>query len=219
MKRELPEGWEWVPLGEACEVVLGQSPPGSSYNSGGQGMPFFQGKAEFGERFPTICKWTTEPKRMAPLGATLLSIRAPVGPTNIAPVDCAIGRGLAALCPTDLVKGKYLFWVMRSTAPRLAENATGSTFEAVNGNQVRSHPIPIAPLEEQEQIVAAIEEHLSSIAIAREQIDRAMAHADILGRRILSTAFSGRLLSIDDNRKDLAHRRGRDIAELEQNTV
>ncbi|MCE2529264.1 MAG: restriction endonuclease subunit S, partial [Acidimicrobiia bacterium] len=64
-----------------AEVILGQSPPGRSYNTLGQGLPFFQGKAEFGKLHPAVRKWTTEPKKLAVKGDILLSVRAPVGPT------------------------------------------------------------------------------------------------------------------------------------------
>jgi len=166
MNEQLPNGWEWATLEDLCEVTLGQSPPGGSYNTEGNGSPFFQGKAEFGDRFPEVRKWTTEPKKHAPAGSVLLSVRAPVGPTNVAPMDCAIGRGLVALGPLGRMSTGYIFWVMRTTASVLASQATGSTFEAVTGKRVRDHRVPVAPLPEQERIVTAIEEHLSRLDVA-----------------------------------------------------
>nr|WP_299034995.1 restriction endonuclease subunit S [uncultured Tenacibaculum sp.] len=93
----IPEGWEVSTVGQEFNVTMGQSPPGSSYNEKELGMPFFQGKTDFGFRFPTNRIYCTEPKRTANKNDTLISVRAPVGNANLALSDCSIGRGLAAL--------------------------------------------------------------------------------------------------------------------------
>ena len=170
MTSELPSGWASATIDEVCDVVLGQSPPGSSYNGRGEGTPFLQGKAEFGDRFPNIRKWTTEPKKHASVGSVLLSVRAPVGPTNIAPIDCAIGRGLAALHPLGGISTEYLLWAVRQSVGDLVKQATGSTFEAITGSQLRSHRVVVAPIAEQERIVAAIEEHFSRLDAANDSM-------------------------------------------------
>ncbi len=167
---DLPPGWEWATLEDVAEIVQGQSPPGSSYNDKGLGVPFFQGKAEFGKIFAEVCKWTTSPQKTASAGDILLSIRAPVGPTNIAPVDCSVGRGLAAIKSCVGIEQRYLFWVLRGTASILAEKSTGSTFSAVSGKQIRGHPIPVPPLAEQRRIVAALEGHLSRLDAGKESV-------------------------------------------------
>ncbi len=93
----LPEGWRMGTLGEVAEITMGQSPDGSTYNEKSEGMIFYQGRTDYGYRFPSIRMYTTAPTRIAKLGDVLLSVRAPVGDLNIAPHDCCIGRGLAAL--------------------------------------------------------------------------------------------------------------------------
>lgn len=97
----LPEGWRAGKLGEEFQIIMGQSPDGASYNESAEGMIFFQGRAEFQERFPTTRLYTTEPKRIAEKFDTLVSVRAPVGDINVAFNKCCIGRGLAA------VRGQY----------------------------------------------------------------------------------------------------------------
>ena len=163
MRTELPPGWVWARVDELCEVTLGQSPPGSSYNDIGQGSPFLQGKAEFGAIYPSIRKWTTQPKKHAAAGSVLVSVRAPVGPTNLAPVDCSIGRGLAALKPREPIAAGFVLWAMRASEKRLVEQASGSTFDAITGARLREHRIPVPPLPEQQRIVGAIEEHFSRL--------------------------------------------------------
>lgn len=89
--------WEKGELGDEMNITMGQSPPGNTYNEQGQGVVFFQGRAEFEFRFPHTRLYCTEPKRFAKKGDTLVSVRAPVGDINVAFEDCCIGRGLAAI--------------------------------------------------------------------------------------------------------------------------
>ena len=166
MTSGLPSHWQLRPLSDVANVTLGQSPPGESYNTSGIGAPFFQGKAEFGDLHPEVRKYTTSGAKFAKAGDILLSVRAPVGPTNVAPVDCVIGRGLAALRAFEGVEPKYLLWALRSCERDLASMGAGSTFAAVTGKQVRSLPIPVAPLAEQGRIVDILEYHLSRLDAA-----------------------------------------------------
>ncbi len=189
MSDALPSGWTTATLDNVSRVVLGQSPPGSSYNDRGEGIPFFQGKAEFGDRYPVIRKWTTEPKKIAPRGSVLVSVRAPVGPTNVAPVDCAIGRGLAAVGALGEISSEYLLWAMRQSASNLISEATGSTFDAITGDQLRAHSLRIAPLDEQKRIVAAIEEHFSRLDAAEATLTAARRKLASLRRSAVARLF------------------------------
>jgi type I restriction enzyme S subunit len=93
----IPEGWRVGRLGEEVKIVMGQSPNGESYNESGEGMIFFQGRADFQERFPKVRLFTTEPKKIAERFDVLVSVRAPVGDINVASESCCIGRGLASV--------------------------------------------------------------------------------------------------------------------------
>jgi type I restriction enzyme S subunit len=88
--------WKESKLSEVAMIIMGQSPPGSSYNEDGTGLVFFQGRTDFGFRFPEPRVYTTEPKRLAKRFDTLVSVRAPVGDMNMALQDCCLGRGVAA---------------------------------------------------------------------------------------------------------------------------
>jgi len=94
---EVPEGWGVGTLGDLCDINMGQSPPGTTYNEIGDGLPFYQGITDFGFRFPSRRVYCTAPTRFAEEGDVLLSVRAPVGSLNVADERCAIGRGVAAL--------------------------------------------------------------------------------------------------------------------------
>ena len=94
---EIPRGWGVSNIGNEFDVTMGQSPPGNTYNEIGEGIPFFQGRRDFGWRYPANRVYCTAPKRLANKGDTLLSVRAPVGDINRATSDCCIGRGISAL--------------------------------------------------------------------------------------------------------------------------
>ena len=168
---ELPQGWAWTTLGGACEIVQGVSPPGSTYNSVSQGPPFFQGKADFGELYPTPRAWCTTPSKLAEAGDILVSIRAPVGPTNVADQRCCIGRGLAALRVADGVAQRYVLYYIRYSQQELAGRASGSTFGSITGTQLSAHSLPLAPFTEQRRIVAEIEKLFTNIDPSRAALE------------------------------------------------
>lgn len=111
LKREIPKGWESGKLSDIANITMGQSPAGESYNETGDGMVFYQGRTDFGMRFPTTRMYTTAPTRFAHKGDILLSVRAPVGDLNIAMEDCCIGRGLAAL-KSKVGSQMYVFYTL-----------------------------------------------------------------------------------------------------------
>ncbi|MDE0648397.1 MAG: hypothetical protein F4162_09525 [Synechococcus sp. SB0676_bin_10] len=143
-----------VPLGEIATVTAGQSPPGHTYNEHGSGLPFFQGKADFGELYPIARKWCVSPRKIAEAGDILVSVRAPVGPTNIAREQCCIGRGLAAIRANEtLVLRDFLHWNIKYRQPELISKGQGSTFAAIGQKDLKSLPISLPPLAEQQRIV------------------------------------------------------------------
>ncbi len=143
LKREIPEGWEVGELNDIANITMGQSPPGESYNENGEGSVFYQGCTDFGTRFPTVRKYTTQPTRYASSGDILLSVRAPVGAMNIATEDCCIGRGLAALNSKDNSEA-YLCEVLKYFKQIFdRRNTDGTTFGAITKNDLFSLPVVI----------------------------------------------------------------------------
>ncbi len=194
---ELPEGWEWVTIGNKkyFSLIMGQSPPSKSYNIEGKGLPFFQGKAEFGEMYPRAKKFCTEPSREAEKDDILISVRAPVGPTNIADQKCCIGRGLAAIRCTKNILPKYMIYALRSIATEIAGSVQdqGGGFTAIKRNQLETVEIPVPPLDEQRRIVARIEELTKRVEEARRTIKEADAELATFTPALLAKAFRGEL--------------------------
>jgi type I restriction enzyme S subunit len=179
-ERELPAGWEWKRLGEAANINMGQSPSGTSYNENGNGTPFLQGNAEFGDTFPKHKKFTTEPSKIASKSSVLISVRAPVGDTNIADLNYCIGRGLASI---SLKNGdnKYLLYLLRSMKPMIEAKGTGSTFKAISKSILYDIEIPLPPLPIQRDIVAVLEK--------AEAVKRQRQEADALTGALLQSVF------------------------------
>jgi type I restriction enzyme S subunit len=189
----LPDGWSAQSLSLAAEVVMGQSPPGTSYNEDGVGAPFFQGKAEFGQMYPTVRKWTTTGNKHAKVGDILLSVRAPVGPTNVANIDCVIGRGLAAIRAKNHMNQVFLLWFLRSFEHEIAAKGTGTTFDSISGDALRNQLINVPPLAEQEKIVEILEEQLSRLDASLSVVDEIEFRTAALRRSLLHAAFTGNL--------------------------
>lgn len=130
-------------LGDIAAITMGQSPNGNSYNEDGKGTVFYQGRSEFGFRFPTRRLFTTEPKRMAKTGDILLSVRAPVGDLNVAYENCCIGRGLCALHSKDNMNS-FLLYALRSLKPTLdVFNGEGTVFGSISRDDLIKIPVSI----------------------------------------------------------------------------
>ena len=152
--------WTEGTLSDIADITMGQSPSGSSYNEVGNGTIFFQGRAEFDFRFPTVRLYTTEPKRMACANDTLMSVRAPVGDLNVAHTDCCIGRGLTAIHSKNNHQS-FVLYTMFSLKKQLdVFNGEGTVFGSINRNSLNEMPLLIPSnekLDEFEALVAPID--------------------------------------------------------------
>ena len=135
--------WDKGTLSDIADITMGQSPSGSSYNEEGEGTIFFQGRAEFGFRFPSIRLYTTEPKRMACANDILMSVRAPVGDLNVAHTNCCIGRGLSAI-HSKTGQPSFVLYTMFALKKQLnVFNGEGTVFGSINRNSLNNMPIVI----------------------------------------------------------------------------
>ena len=139
------ESWTQGSLSDIATITMGQSPKGDTYNETGAGTVFFQGRAEFGFRFPTRRLYTTEPKRMAKANDVLLSVRAPVGDLNVAYEDCCIGRGLGAIHSNDGHQSFVLYTMFALRDQLDVFNGEGTVFGSINRDALNLMPISIPP--------------------------------------------------------------------------
>jgi type I restriction enzyme, S subunit len=182
-------GVERTPLGELAEVTMGSSPPGDTYNEVGVGLSFYQGTRDFGFRFPSQRVWCDKPVRVAPEGATLVSVRAPVGRLNVATEKCCIGRGLAALVSkfgTPSVLFHSLSAITDVWAPFEAE---GTVFGSINKKQLEGLAVPLAD----PTTARALEEVLAALDARVEQLFVETASLRDLRDALLPALMSGRM--------------------------
>ena len=155
-----------------CAINMGQSPDSSTYNEDGNGLPFFQGNADFGEIYPAVRMWCSEPTKIAREKDILISVRAPIGALNIAKCECCIGRGLAALTVNeDICAQKYLWHALSGKVDELNSKGTGSTFKAINKKTLSETEIPLPPIDEQRKIAAILDKVSDLIAKRQQQLE------------------------------------------------
>ena len=144
---EAQEDWEEGVLPDEFDFTMGQSPPGSSYNQEGIGMPMFQGNADFTFRFPEERVYTTEPKRLAYPNDTLISVRAPVGAQNMAKKECCIGRGVAAFrYKHNNSFYSYTYFKLRSLMDEIRKfNDEGTVFGSIGKTDFQQMGIVLPP--------------------------------------------------------------------------
>jgi type I restriction enzyme S subunit len=154
---DIPESWEWVRMGNSCNIIMGQSPKGNTV--GEEGIEFHQGKIFFGDKYlKESDKFTIKPKKIAAIGDVILSVRAPVGTVNITKREICIGRGLCAIRPLLKIKTDFNYYWIKAFNETLLDKATGTTFKAISMTTINELVIPLPPLNEQKRIVEKIDE-------------------------------------------------------------
>lgn len=133
------------------KLIMGQSPPSSTYNFNKEGLPFYQGNADFGELNPNPRIYCNSPLKIADKGDILISVRAPVGELNIVDKKCCIGRGLAAI---RIIAGDNLFYYyfLKYIKNRVQAFSQGSTFKAITATEFKKINVPIPDIKEQQKI-------------------------------------------------------------------
>jgi type I restriction enzyme S subunit len=188
----MKKGWQTKTIGDVCEVIAGQSPEGKFYNAEGKGMPFYQGKKDFGDKFieaPTT--WTTQTTKIAKEGDILMSVRAPVGPVNFATDEVCIGRGLAAIRSSDELNRDFLFYQLWHLQPEIA-GREGAVFASINKAEIEALPLAYAPLAEQKRIVGLLDEAFEGLATAKANAEKNLQNARALFESHLQSVFTQR---------------------------
>ncbi|MCK5043589.1 restriction endonuclease subunit S [Candidatus Pacearchaeota archaeon] len=185
---ELPRGWEWCRLGDILELIMGQSPPSSSYNKNHIGIPFYQGKSDFGKVSPTPRVWCNEPKKIAIKNDILICVRAPVGPTNLCQEESCIGRGLSALRPI-LFSYNYLLIFFKAIEPEFSKKGFGSTFTAITKKDLENQIIGFPPLAEQKRIVEKVDALMEFCDELELKIEANKKDSEVLMGAVLGEVF------------------------------
>jgi type I restriction enzyme S subunit len=182
----VPLGWEFSTIQESFILTMGQSPPGHTYNESGEGIPFYQGRTDFGFRFPSQRIFCTSPTRYAEIGDVLVSVRAPVGDVNMALEKCCLGRGVAGLKHPKGYKS-FAFYTARGLRTRFdLFDSEGTVFGSINKKDFQELPV-IQPTPDVMQVFDEIASPLDSKIIANERQIRTLTDLrDTLLPRLIS---------------------------------
>ena len=190
----LPAEWEIKPLPDVADFIAGQSPDSEHYNESGDGLPFLQGAAEFGFRFPSFSIYSRVGVKIAPAGSTIISVRAPVGEVNEADREYVIGRGVGALVASKL-DAHFLFHGMQRWKMCLARVGQGTTFDAVTARQFNQLQVPVPPPDEQAVIARILDAADTAIERARVAVEKAERVKTSLLQRVFGGSASPRRIS------------------------
>ena len=165
---------KYITLKDIAIINMGQSPDSKTYNEEKNGIPFYQGKSDFGKINPIPRVWCSNPIKIAEKDDILISVRAPIGDTNIATEKCCIGRGLASIRPLNAnVNQKYLYYLLNSKYKELNKFGTGSTFKAITkDNLCNLKCVQIPDIKEQIEVVKKLDNVSQIIEIKKEQIEK-----------------------------------------------
>ena len=180
------ESWETGSLSDIAVITMGQSPKGDTFNETGEGAVFYQGRTDFGFRFPTRRLYTTEPKRIALCGDALMSVRAPVGDLNVAYEECCIGRGLAAIHSKDNHQSFVLYTLFTLKKQLDVFNGEGTVFGSVNKESLNSMEITIPPRELMDRFESTVSPIDRVIRNNYEEICRLQAIRDTLLPKLMN---------------------------------
>ena len=185
----VPTGWRRSTVGESFILTMGQSPPGDTYNDAGDGLPFYQGRTDFGFRFPTQRIFCNAPTRIAEIDDTLVSVRAPVGDVNMAIEKCCIGRGVASVRHPNGHRG-FTFYAIRGLGERFKTfDSEGTVFGSINKTDFQSLPI-VDPKREVLDAYYAVSHPIDQRIVENEEQIRTLA---TLRDTLLPRLISGQL--------------------------
>ena len=199
---DIPDSWEWVRLGSAFAIEMGQSPAGNTVSGNCNGTEFHQGKVFFGEKYIKASdQYTSSPTKFAPENSVLLCVRAPVGKVNITDRQLCIGRGLCAIIPLAGMPLLFAYYLLAAYENIFVKQATGTTFVAITAETVKNQLVPVPPLAEQQRIADLIERlvpYVNEYGKAESAVDRLNCHfPEVLKKSILQEAVQGKLVPQD----------------------
>ncbi|MDF1498836.1 MAG: restriction endonuclease subunit S [Patescibacteria group bacterium] len=168
----IPEDWEMKKLGDAAEVVMGQSPVGTSYNHSGTGAPLINGPTEFTEKNPIKIQWTSQPTKFCKKGDVLLCVRgSSTGRMNISDDEYCIGRGVAAIRAKSGVDTLFITFEVESAVKSILILTTGSTFPNIDRKSIKTIQFPLPPLSDQQKIAEILSTWDKAIELKEKLIE------------------------------------------------
>lgn len=202
----LPAGWERATIGAVSNVVGGATPRTTVAANWGDDISWITPDdlsrhdgmyIERGRRSLTREGYESCSAQLMPAGSVLFSSRAPIGYVAISSGPLCTNQGFKSFVPQTGLKSEYLYWYLRFATPDIQAMGSGTTFKEISKKVARSIPLILPPIDEQEQVVAAIEESLSRLDAAEDALDAVRTKIAAFRRTVLAEAFAGRLVPQD----------------------
>ena len=167
--KEFPK-WEEKRLGDIAVFKMGQSPDSKSYNTDSVGMLLIQGNADINGRVTNPRQWTSEPTKICEIGDLILTVRAPVGSISKSLHHACLGRGVCSIKNTKNSNIEFLYQFFLGYEDKWKKIEQGSTFTAVNGNEINSIKLNVPTILEQKKIANYLSNIDNKIEIVNKQI-------------------------------------------------
>ena len=188
----LPDNWQWTPLKEVAEIIMGQSPKGDSTTKDSSYTPLIGGAADMGNLFPVITRYTKKPTKLSQKNDVIICVRATIGKPIFSDDKYCLGRGVAAIRPRSISK-EFLRYLLINFEQYFYDKATGSTFSQVSSTTLKNFPVPLPPLDEQQRIVALLDEMFYNLDEVKALAQNVVDSSEFRRAAILHKAFTGEL--------------------------
>ena len=154
ISNKLPNDWEQRKLGETVQIIMGQSPDGSTYSEKPSDYILVQGNADLENGWVKPRVWTTQKTKFGNAGDLIMSVRAPAGSMGKTAYNVVLGRGVAAIKGNEFI---YQLLVKKDLDGYWKRLSAGSTFESLNSETIFNAEICEPIKAEQEKIGAYFE--------------------------------------------------------------
>jgi type I restriction enzyme S subunit len=206
-----------VTLADVGKVITGNTPPTADAENYGDAIPFVK-PTELVDRGIRSAPSGLAPQamgkaRVVPVGAVLVSCIGNLGKTGIAKVPVAFNQQINAVVFNESVVPEFGFYYAQTLKPWLCGESSATTIPIVNKGKFQQARFPLAPLDEQREIVAELEKHFSRLDEAVANLQRVKANLKRYKASVLKAAVEGRLVETEAT---LARREGRTFETGEQ---
>ena len=191
----LPDGWQWVTLDSVAEIIMGQSPSGEETTDDSSYTPLIGGAADIGDNCLSITRYTKKPTKLSEKDDVIICVRATLGKPIFSDNKYCLGRGVAALRPRKVSKD-FLRYTLINFEQYLYGNANGTTFLQIASKPLKQMPFPLQPLDEQQRIVALLDELFDKLDEAKTLAQAVVDGSEFRRAAILHKAFSGELTKL-----------------------
>ncbi len=199
----IPKNWYWSNMGEVAEIVGGGTPKTDHSEYFGGDIAWItpadlSGYTEKfisqGARSITRAGLKNSGASLMPASTVLFSSRAPVGYVAIASNSLCTNQGFKSFVLRNGLLPDYVYYYLQHAKKLALELASGTTFLEISGKKAAQIPIPVAPPDEQHQIVAEIEKQFTRLEAGVAGLRRVQANLKRYRAAVLKAACEGKLV-------------------------